>query len=78
MNLDEYREQLERRLGKAHEIMRMMIHKAQAAPKQVVFPGRRQREILRACAHVCWKKKLQFRFCWATPADPKSRPPSWV
>src|SRR3954465_430926 len=29
VELDTYREQLERRLGKAHEISRMMIHKAQ-------------------------------------------------
>ena len=42
--LDEYREQLERRLGKAHEIAHMMIQKAQAKPKQVVFPRRRARE----------------------------------
>src|SRR5205814_3582456 len=33
-----YRAQLERRLGKAYEVSRTMIHKAQANPKQVVFP----------------------------------------
>ena len=41
---DEYREQLERRLGKAREVMRVMIHKAQRAPKRIVFPGRRGRQ----------------------------------
>src|SRR5579871_2614949 len=38
VDLAEYREQLEKRLGKAHEVMRVVIHKAQAKPKRVVFP----------------------------------------
>jgi malate dehydrogenase (oxaloacetate-decarboxylating)(NADP+) len=49
VNLLLYREQLEKRLGKAHEITRMMIHKAQAQPKQVVFPEGDNEKILRAC-----------------------------
>jgi malate dehydrogenase (oxaloacetate-decarboxylating)(NADP+) len=49
VDLDIYREQLERRLGKAHEVTRMMIHKAQAHPKQVVFPEGDNEKILRAC-----------------------------
>jgi len=49
VNLMRYREQLEKRLGKAHEIARMMIHKAQAQPKQVVFPEGDNEKILRAC-----------------------------
>jgi malate dehydrogenase (oxaloacetate-decarboxylating)(NADP+) len=49
VNLDEYREQLERRLGKTHEISRIMIHKAQAKPKSVVFPEGENEKILRAC-----------------------------
>jgi malate dehydrogenase (oxaloacetate-decarboxylating)(NADP+) len=49
VNLLLYREQLEKRLGKAHEIARMMIHKAQAQPKQVVFPEGDHEKILRAC-----------------------------
>jgi malate dehydrogenase (oxaloacetate-decarboxylating)(NADP+) len=43
-----YREQLERHLGKAHEISRMMIQKAQAKPKHVVFPEGDNEKILRA------------------------------
>jgi malate dehydrogenase (oxaloacetate-decarboxylating)(NADP+) len=38
VNLDDYREQLEKCLGKAHELMRIMVHKAKANPKRVVFP----------------------------------------
>ncbi|HUO27901.1 MAG TPA: NADP-dependent malic enzyme [Bryobacteraceae bacterium] len=49
IDLQEYREQLERRLGKAHEVMRVMIHKAQRQPKRVVFPEGEEPKILRAC-----------------------------
>jgi malate dehydrogenase (oxaloacetate-decarboxylating)(NADP+) len=47
--LDQYREQLERRLGKAHEIMRVVAHKARRQPKRVVFPEGEEHKILRAC-----------------------------
>jgi len=49
VDLDAYRSQLERRLGKAYEVSRTMIHKAQANPKQVVFPEGENEKILRAC-----------------------------
>jgi malate dehydrogenase (oxaloacetate-decarboxylating)(NADP+) len=49
VNLEAYRDQLERRLGKAHEIARMMVHKAQASPKTVVFPEGDHEKVLRAC-----------------------------
>ena len=42
IDLDEYREQLERRLGKAHEVMRIMIHKAQQPAQARGLPGRRR------------------------------------
>ena len=48
LDLDEYRERLERRLGKSQEIMRVMIHKAQRATFRVVFPEGMQDKILRA------------------------------
>ena len=57
VNIDEYREQLEKRLGKAHELMRLMIHKAQANPKRVVFPEGNHQKILRAC-HVLMEEKI--------------------
>ncbi len=57
INIDEYREQLERHLGKAHAITRMMIHKAQAKPKNVVFPEGDNEKILRAC-HSIWEEKI--------------------
>lgn len=49
VDLDTYRAQLERRLGKAYEVSRTMIHKAQSNPKQVVFPEGDHEKILRAC-----------------------------
>jgi malate dehydrogenase (oxaloacetate-decarboxylating)(NADP+) len=49
VDLAQYREELERRLGKAHEIMRAMIHKARRAPKRVVFTEGEEGKILRAC-----------------------------
>jgi malate dehydrogenase (oxaloacetate-decarboxylating)(NADP+) len=48
VDLDEYREQLERRLSKVHGVMRIMIHKAQQRPKRVVFPEGEEVKILRA------------------------------
>ena len=48
LDLDEYRERLERRLGKSQEIMRFMIHKAQRTNCRVVFPEGMHDKILRA------------------------------
>jgi len=44
-----YRDELERRLGKAYEVMRGMITKAQKDPKRVVFTEGEEGKILRAC-----------------------------
>ncbi|MCW5982315.1 MAG: NADP-dependent malic enzyme [Bryobacteraceae bacterium] len=48
-DIAQYKDQLERRLGKAHEFMRVMIHKAQRQSKRVVFPEGDADKILRAC-----------------------------
>ncbi len=49
VDIEEYKDELQRRLGKAQEVMRFMIHKAQRAPKRVVFPEGEESKILRAC-----------------------------
>jgi len=49
VDIRQYREELEKRLGKAHEIMRSMIHKAQKAPKRIVFTEGEEGKVLRAC-----------------------------
>ena len=48
LDIAEYREQLERRMGKAREVMRIMINKAQRQPKRIVFPEGEEEKILRA------------------------------
>jgi malate dehydrogenase (oxaloacetate-decarboxylating)(NADP+) len=59
IDIHEYREQLERRLGKAHEVMRVMILKAQRQPKRVVFPEGEEPKILRACQILMDEKTAQ-------------------
>ena len=49
VDLKLYREELERRLGKAVEVMRVMINKAQTDPKRIVFTEGEEGKILRAC-----------------------------
>jgi malate dehydrogenase (oxaloacetate-decarboxylating)(NADP+) len=49
VDLGQYREELERRLGKAREIMRGMMHKAKRQPMRVVFPEGEEPRIVRAC-----------------------------
>jgi malate dehydrogenase (oxaloacetate-decarboxylating)(NADP+) len=57
VDLVAYRAQLERRLGKAYEVSRTMIHKAQANPRQVVFPEGDNEKILRA-SHALVEEKI--------------------
>jgi malate dehydrogenase (oxaloacetate-decarboxylating)(NADP+) len=56
IDIAEYRERLERHLGKAHEFSRMMILRAQAKPKHVVFPEGDNEKVLRACHTVLDEK----------------------
>jgi malate dehydrogenase (oxaloacetate-decarboxylating)(NADP+) len=57
VNLADYREQLEKRLGKAHEVMRMITHRAQGSPQRVVFPEGEHEKILRAC-HILDEEEI--------------------
>jgi malate dehydrogenase (oxaloacetate-decarboxylating)(NADP+) len=59
LNLDDYREALARRLGKAQEVFRVLIHKAQQAPKRIVFPEGEEEKILRAAQILCDEKIAQ-------------------
>jgi malate dehydrogenase (oxaloacetate-decarboxylating)(NADP+) len=49
VDLEKYREALEARLGKAREMMRIVINKARRSPRRVVFPEGMEEKILRAC-----------------------------
>lgn len=48
VNLDDYKEQLELRLGKSRELIRHVVHKARKDPKRIVFPEGDNEKILRA------------------------------
>jgi malate dehydrogenase (oxaloacetate-decarboxylating)(NADP+) len=53
IDLDEYRERLQRRMGGAQQtIMRRIVQRAQAAPKRIVFPEGDNIKVLRACQIV--------------------------
>jgi malate dehydrogenase (oxaloacetate-decarboxylating)(NADP+) len=72
IDINEYREQLEKRLGKAHEIMRIVIHKAQAKPKRVVFPEGENDKVLRA-AHILVEEKIARPVLLGNDATIRSR-----
>ncbi len=48
VDIHQYREELERRLGTAHGVMRVMINRAQKNPKRIVFTEGEESKILRA------------------------------
>jgi malate dehydrogenase (oxaloacetate-decarboxylating)(NADP+) len=72
IDLQEYREQLERRLGRAHEVMRMIIHKARAKPKRVVFPEGESDKVLRAC-HILVDEAIAHPILLGSEADIRAR-----
>lgn len=55
-NFESYRDSLEARLGKSREVMRFFIHKAQTAPKRIVFPEGEEEKILRAAQIIIDEK----------------------
>jgi malate dehydrogenase (oxaloacetate-decarboxylating)(NADP+) len=52
IDIEEYKEKLEARLGKSREVMRIIINKAKANPKRVVYPEGEENKIIRAAAIV--------------------------
>ncbi len=55
-DLNAYRDCLEARFGRAKEVTRICIHKAQRDPKRIVFPEGSDERILRACQIVLDEK----------------------
>jgi malate dehydrogenase (oxaloacetate-decarboxylating)(NADP+) len=53
IDIEEYKLQLEARLGKSREVMRFFIEKAKTQPKRIVFPEGSEEKILRACQNIC-------------------------
>ncbi len=52
LDLEEYKERLERRLGRSREVMRVMINRGRRAPRRVVYPEGEQEKVLRAAQIV--------------------------
>jgi malate dehydrogenase (oxaloacetate-decarboxylating)(NADP+) len=52
IDLEEYREQLARRLGRTYEVMQSVRHRAKTAPKRIVFSEGEHEKILRASFRV--------------------------
>ncbi|MEK7703712.1 MAG: NADP-dependent malic enzyme [Myxococcota bacterium] len=57
IDIEKYKEDLERRLGKSREVMRTMINVAKRNPKRVVFPEGTNEKVLRA-AQIILEEKL--------------------
>jgi malate dehydrogenase (oxaloacetate-decarboxylating)(NADP+) len=60
------------RLGKAHEVMRAMIHKARKQPKRMVFAEGEEGKILRAC-QILLDEKIAYPILLGNPQN-HSRP----
>ncbi|HTM00857.1 MAG TPA: NADP-dependent malic enzyme [Candidatus Omnitrophota bacterium] len=52
IDLDEYRDRLEARLGKSREIARAVMHRARRSPRRIVFPEGTHPRILRVATHL--------------------------
>ncbi|HKJ66579.1 MAG TPA: NADP-dependent malic enzyme [bacterium] len=48
LDIDKYKEELEARLGRSKEVMRIMLNKARKSPKRIVYPEGDHEKILRA------------------------------
>jgi len=48
LDIDQYKEELEARLGRSREVMRIMLNKARKSPKRIVYPEGDHEKILRA------------------------------
>ena len=56
INIEDYKDQLEARLGRGRELMRTIIHKAQKNPKKIVFPEGLSERIIRASHQIVLEK----------------------
>jgi len=56
IDIEDYKDQLEARLGRGRELMRTIIHKAQKDPKRIVFPEGTSERIIRASSQIVNEK----------------------
>ncbi len=52
IDIDEYTQELEARLGRQKEVMRIFLNKAKTLPKRIVYPEGDEEKILRACQAI--------------------------
>lgn len=72
IDIEEYKEQLERRLGKAREVMRVMIQKARRKPMRVVFAEGEEAKILRA-SHILLEEGIAQPILLGDPEKIRAR-----
>ncbi len=56
LDIEEYRDELSRRLGRTYEVMQSVRHKARRAPKRIVFSEGEHEKILRASARLAGER----------------------
>jgi malate dehydrogenase (oxaloacetate-decarboxylating)(NADP+) len=56
VDIDQYREQLQRRMGGTPAVLRRFIFKAKQSPRRIVFPEGEQPKVLRACQQIVDEK----------------------
>jgi malate dehydrogenase (oxaloacetate-decarboxylating)(NADP+) len=56
VDIEEYKIQLESRLGRSYEVIRVVINKAKSAPKRIVYPQGEHEKVLRAAQIVIDEK----------------------
>jgi len=59
LDLDAYRDQLARRLGRTYEVMQTVRHRAQAQPKKIVFSEGEHEKIIRAACQLVEERIAQ-------------------
>jgi len=67
INLETYRDELARRLGRTYEVMQNLRHRAQAAPKRIVFSEGEHDKVLRS-SHQIIEERIAYPILLGRPA----------
>ncbi len=79
LDLDEYRERLQRRIGGVqHTIMRQIVAAREERPQADRLPRRRQHQGAARLPDRAGREASPTRSCWAASARSASAPPSWT
>ena len=72
IDLATYRDELARRLGRTNEVMQNLRHRAQAAPKRIVFSEGEHDKVLRA-SHQLMEEQIAYPILLGRPAVVENR-----